>query len=210
MTKALFAALRRFRTAFTAFRARRFLTHGHGLHIGRNATLWAPDRIAIGNNVYIGKDINIECNCEIGDFVLIANRVAFVGKHDHDYRLLGVPVRFSPWIGSTRQPSPWRHEKVVVETDVWIGYGAIVMTGVRIGRGAIVATGSVVTKDVAPYTIVAGVPAREVAKRFTDPTDIANHEASLRGGRFVFSEQGFDEFIIEPALPRQPLPPNAS
>ena len=210
MTKALFAALRRFRTAFTAFRARRFLTPGHGLHIGRNATLWAPDRIAIGNNVYIGKDINIECNCEIGDFVLIANRVAFVGKQDHDSRLLGVPVRFSPWIGSTRQPSPWRHEKVVVETDVWIGYGAIVMTGVRIGRGAIVATGSVVTKDVAPYTIVAGVPAREVAKRFTDPTDIANHEASLRDGRFVFSEQGFDEFIIEPALPRQPIPPNAS
>ncbi len=204
MLRALFAGLRHCRTALTVFRARRFLTHGRGLHIGRNATLWAPDKITIGNNVYIGKDINIECNCEIGDFVLIANRVAFVGKHDHDYRVVGVPVRFSPWIGSVRNPSPWRHESVVVGADVWIGYGAIVMTGVRIGRGAIIATGAVVTKDVAPYTIVAGTPARAVAKRFTDPLDIAAHEASLRDGRFEFSEQGFDAFVIEPALPKRP------
>ncbi len=208
MRHSLLAGLRRCRTAITAFRARTFLTHGYGLHIGRNPTLWAPDKITIGNNVYIGKDVNIECNCAIGDHVLIANRVAFVGRHDHDYRAVGTPIRFSPWIGSARQPSPWRHESVVIETDVWIGYGAIVMTGVRIGRGAIIAAGSVVTKDVSPYTIVAGTPAREVAKRFTDPTDIAAHEASLRDGRFVFSERGFDAFIIEPASSKRPHNPH--
>lgn len=201
MIGTLAAGLRRFRTALTVFRARRFLTHGPGLHIGRNALLWAPDRISIGRDVYIGKDVNIECNCEIGDFALLANRVAFVGRHDHDFRALGVPVRFSPWIGSGKQRSPWREERVVLEPDVWIGYGAIVLTGVRIGRGSVVAAGSIVTRDVEPYSIMAGTPARLVGRRFEDAETIAAHEAAIAGGRFAFSERGFDHFIIEPALP---------
>jgi acetyltransferase-like isoleucine patch superfamily enzyme len=53
---------------------------------------------------------------------------------------------------------------IVVEDDVWIGAGAIITDGVRIGRGAVIAAGAVVTQDVAPHTIVAGVPARQVRK----------------------------------------------
>jgi len=202
MISYLIAGLRRLRTAATVFRARSFLSHGRDLHIGRNATLWAPDRITIGSNVYIGKDVDIECNCEIGDFVLIANRVAFVGRHDHDFRAVGFPVRYAPWIGSARHPSPWRHEKVTVESDAWLGYGVTVLTGVRIGRGAIVAAGAVVTKDVPPYSIVAGSPAKEVGRRFTDSGDIERHEASIRNGRFAFSERGYDRCIISPAVAR--------
>jgi virginiamycin A acetyltransferase len=56
----------------------------------------------------------------------------------------------------------------VVGNDVWIGYGALVMPGVRIGDGAIIATGSVVTADVAPYTIVGGNPAKPVKRRFAE------------------------------------------
>lgn len=57
---------------------------------------------------------------------------------------------------------------VIIGNDVWIGYGAILLAGIHIGDGAIIAAGAVVTKDVAPYTIVGGVPAKTIKKRFAD------------------------------------------
>lgn len=59
------------------------------------------------------------------------------------------------------------HE-IVVGNDVWVGHGAILLGEVRVGNGAILAAGSVVTKDVPPYTIVGGVPARPIRKRFSE------------------------------------------
>ena len=61
---------------------------------------------------------------------------------------------------------------------MWIGFGAVVLTGVTIGRGAVVAAGSVVTRDVPPYAIVAGNPARTLSMRFT-PEEIVEHERLL-------------------------------
>jgi phosphonate metabolism protein (transferase hexapeptide repeat family) len=63
----------------------------------------------------------------------------------------------------------WRRTKMVaIGHDVWIGHGAIVLAGVTIGNGAVVGAGSVVTKDVPPYTIVAGVPAKMIRLRFSN------------------------------------------
>jgi len=59
---------------------------------------------------------------------------------------------------------------IVIGNDVWIGYEAVVMSGVQIGNGAIIGTRAVVTKDVEPYTIVGGVPAKPIKKRFDDET----------------------------------------
>ena len=59
---------------------------------------------------------------------------------------------------------------IVIGNDVWIGYEAVIMAGVHIGNGAIIATRAVVTKDVPPYTIVGGVPAKTIRKRFSDDT----------------------------------------
>ena len=56
----------------------------------------------------------------------------------------------------------------MIGNDVWIGYEAVVMSGVKIGDGAIIGTRAVVTKDVPPYTIVGGIPARPIRKRFDD------------------------------------------
>ncbi|AGF78097.1 phosphonate metabolim protein, transferase hexapeptide repeat family [Desulfocapsa sulfexigens DSM 10523] len=63
-----------------------------------------------------------------------------------------------------------RLRKVVIGHDVWIGHGATIMPGVSIGNGAIIGAGSVVTHDVAPYTIVAGVPEKEIRSRFRSST----------------------------------------
>ncbi len=59
---------------------------------------------------------------------------------------------------------------IVIGNDVWIGYEAVIMSGVQIGNGAIIGTRAVVTKDVEPYTIVGGVPAKPIKKRFDDET----------------------------------------
>ena len=68
-----------------------------------------------------------------------------------------------------RIPEAWDNRgDIVIGNDVWIGYEAVVLAGVTIGDGAIVAARAVVTKDVPPYTIVGGVPARPIRKRFPD------------------------------------------
>lgn len=65
----------------------------------------------------------------------------------------------------------WRkNDKVIIGNDVWIGHNAIILPGVKIGNGAVIACGAVVTKDVEPYTIVGGVPAKTINKRFDDET----------------------------------------
>lgn len=62
--------------------------------------------------------------------------------------------------------------KVIIEDDVWIGCNAVIKQGVHIGKGAVIAAGAVVVKDVSPYTIVGGVPAKVIKQRFT--SDIVN------------------------------------
>ncbi|MEP7277990.1 MAG: DapH/DapD/GlmU-related protein, partial [Bacteroidota bacterium] len=63
----------------------------------------------------------------------------------------------------------------VIEDDVWIGYGSTILSGVKIGRGSIIAAGSLVTKDVLPYSIYAGVPAKKIKNRFDNEADLHAH-----------------------------------
>jgi acetyltransferase-like isoleucine patch superfamily enzyme len=176
---------------------RKFLSHGKGLHIGKGGLFWAPDHIRIGYCVYFGKYVTVEANITIGNYVLIANRVGFVGRHDHDYSAIGYPVRLSPWVGDLEVGHPHRKEQVIVEDDVWIGYNSTVLTGVTIGKGSIVAAGSLVTKDIAPYSIVGGVPARELGRRFSDE-EILEHEAKIKTGEFYYSPFGLSNSVIKP------------
>lgn len=195
----LIAGLKRIRTWAYVFPQRKKITYGRGLHVGKGSRIWAPSRVTIGDNVYIGKDVSIECNCQIGDYGLIANRVAFVGRLDHDFRRVGVPVRFSPWIGANpvRGHTLDLNDEIVVEADVWIGYGVIVLTGVNIGRGAVIAAGAIVTRDIPPYSIAAGVPARVSGRRFDD-AQIKEHEYRIQHGQFEFSERGYNSWVVKP------------
>jgi acetyltransferase-like isoleucine patch superfamily enzyme len=197
----LLAFFRRLQTFLLVANKTRFLTYGSNLHVGRGSRLWALGKIQIGSHVYIGKQVHIEANCEIGDFCLLANRVSIIGRNDHDFSAMGFPMRYAPWIGSKRFPSPHVDTKAVIESDVWLGYGVTVLTGATVGRGSVVAAGSLVTKDIPPYSIAAGVPAKVVGQRFADDAMIAQHEAAVRGGRFAFSERGYDHCVIEPAQP---------
>ena len=198
MIKLLLAIYKRTRTQIYILRTRKILTYGKGLHIGSKVRLWAPQYIKFGMNLYLGHEVSIECNCVIGDNCLVANRVAFVGRNDHDYKSIGIPVRFSPWIGGGSDNRENEQKNVVnVGDDVWIGYGAIILTGVSIGKGTIVATGSVVTSDTPDYSIVGGVPAKVLGRRFSDE-EIMRHEQAIVNGRFEFSEQGCNHWIVEP------------
>ena len=63
-----------------------------------------------------------------------------------------------------------RHGSITIGNDVWIGYEAVILSGVTIGDGAIIGTRAVVTKDIPPYTIVGGVPAKPIRRRFDEET----------------------------------------
>ena len=145
--KSTLAILRRFKTWLAVVGKSSYLIHGYDLHVGRGSTLWAPKQLSIGNNVYIGKYVNIEANCSIGNYCMLANFVSIIGRRDHDYTSIGYPIRFSPWIGSRTNPSPFIDESAVIEDDVWIGFGSIILTGVTIGKGSIIGAGNVVIHD---------------------------------------------------------------
>lgn len=156
------------------------ITIGENSTFGRGTIFWAPNRLTIGNNVYIGKYCTLQADIELGNNIEIANNVGLIGKYDHDYSKVGVNIKDAPWIGDENYNFKGKDKKIIIEDDVWIGYGAIIFTGITIHRGAMIAAGSVVTHDVPAYTIVAGNPAHAIGRRFTDEQIIA-HERFLYG-----------------------------
>jgi len=164
--------------AYRVYAVRSGVVLGKRVHLGLGTILYAPHGMTVGDDVYIGKGCTIECDGEIGAHTMLGNQVGLVGRHDHDVSVVGASVRCAPWIGDKDAAGRGRADAVHIGPDVWIGYGAIVLTGVTIGRGAIVAAGAVVTHDVAPYAIVAGVPARTKGMRFQH-AEIEEHEESL-------------------------------
>jgi acetyltransferase-like isoleucine patch superfamily enzyme len=154
---------------------RRNVHLGKRVHIGVGSVLEAAQSMVIEDDVYIGKYCTIECDGRIGAGTIIANTVGLIGRNDHDHHAIGRTMRYAPWVGDPDYTGPARGERLIIEGDAWIGYGAIVLSGVRVGRGAVIAAGSVVTADVPRYAIVAGVPARVLGTRFTDD-EIRRHE----------------------------------
>lgn len=112
-------------------------------------------RIELGREVFVGfnSEFDISQTLRIGNGVLIAPG-CFITDHNHRHSA-------SRTIASQGCES----QSVVIENDVWLGAHVVVLSGVTIGRGAIVAAGAVVTHDIAPMSIVAGVPAQNIGVR---------------------------------------------
>lgn len=125
------------------------------------------------NQIFIGKytygNINAlifdsKTKLIIGSFCSIAPNVTFIPSADHYLNHISTyPFKSKIIDGSLEGISKG---DIVIGDDVWLGYGSTVLSGVHIGQGAIIASGSVVTKDVPPYAIVGGVPAKVIKFRF--------------------------------------------
>jgi acetyltransferase-like isoleucine patch superfamily enzyme len=149
---------------------------GQRLRAGRGAIISAPHALVIGDNVSIGPRSIVQVDGEIGDFSMIGMHVQIVGRNDHAIDEVGTPYIFSTWAGDR---DAREGDAVHIGRDVWVGGGAIILSGVRIGEGALIGAGSVVTHDVAAYSVVAGSPAREVRRRFPRPSDEIEHALAL-------------------------------
>lgn len=131
---------------------------GNKTYINQSALLFALNgEIHIGQNTYINHHSELiakKSQISIGNNVLIG-MYSIITTTNHGTEMNPLPIRLQEET----------YKDVVIEDDVWLGARVIVLQGVRIGKGAVVAAGAVVTKDVAPYTVVGGVPAKLIKKR---------------------------------------------
>jgi len=136
---------------------------GNNVSILRNTIIECTGVIReIGEGLLIGNDVGIAQNCfiqvrgnvQIGSHVIFGPNVSIFSEN-HNYKQRDVPIMNQ---GATRKG-------VVIEDDVWIGTRTTILDGVHIGKGAIIAAGSIVNKNVEPYSIVGGVPAKFIKYR---------------------------------------------
>ena len=139
---------------------------GRSFHVGQSVSI--GQGFIAGDYVYVGPQSQLPPHVHVGNYSSLSARVAIVGS-DHHYDKPGVPVVFSGRPLSC---------VTTIGQDVLIGHGAILLRGITIGNGAVVGAGAVVTKDVPPYAIVVGVPARILRYRF-DERERAVHEEML-------------------------------
>ncbi|MFT5548673.1 MAG: acetyltransferase-like isoleucine patch superfamily enzyme [Candidatus Azotimanducaceae bacterium] len=134
----------------------------NGAKVGKRCTFYPRVWIAPGRNFVLGDDVDLALDVlittsggvEIGDRTLIGYRTQIISANH------SIPENRGNIFGSGHDKA-----KVTIGKDVWIGGNSMIMPGVTIGNGAIVAGGSVVIKDVPPYTIVGGVPAKVIKER---------------------------------------------
>jgi acetyltransferase-like isoleucine patch superfamily enzyme len=151
----------RFTSIFSKLRVK-YLQHvlkimkvgGNSAMVGSNVYLGKANKITFGSGCRINEKVYLE-EVTIGNDVLIAPNVSILSRM-HEFSRTDIPI--------TQQG--YKKEKMVtIGNDVWLGRNVVVMPGVNIGDGAIVGAGSVVTNDVASYTVVGGIPAKVIKIR---------------------------------------------
>lgn len=135
---------------------------GRGVGIGPDVII--NGNVSIGENTYVNRGSiifsgSIGKYCSIGHYVLIGGESHPLHHLSTSPRMRGVTTGYSEF-----EAPP------IIGSDVWIAAGASVLQGVIVGDGSVIAAGAVVTRDVRPYSIVGGVPAKEIGSRFDDAT----------------------------------------
>lgn len=152
--------------------------HIHDCSLGRYTEVGERSRMSeatLGDYSYIGVDCEVWC-AEIGRFSNIASHVSINATNHPTWRptLHHFTYRAGDyWPDAENEPEffEWRRSnRVVIGHDTWLGHGSTILPGVTIGNSAVVGAGAVVSRDVAPYTIVGGVPARLIRERFDAAT----------------------------------------
>lgn len=156
-----------------AYRKTRFKHCGKNLSLQSGGT-FTYDKISIGDDCFINVNAVMASNDQGGD-IIIGNHVAIgpgVGIFgvNHDIEKVG------EWMIHSHRSTD---KNVVIEDDVWIGANAVILPGVHVGRGSVIGAGSVVTKDVEPYSVNVGVPAKKIKQRFSQE-QITEHENILK------------------------------
>jgi len=128
------------------------------------------EQVRVGKYTYGTLNVKSFGGCKtklhIGSLCSIADKVIFILGGEHNYHKL-----FTYPIGVyllNEEPDTIDKGNIMIGDDVWIGYRSTILSGVTVGQGAIIAAGSVVTKDVPPYAIVGGVPAKVIKYRFSE------------------------------------------
>lgn len=138
-----------------------FNSSGKNIDIEKRAYFGLGNDLKIGNNSGIGigaKIYGIDGNggkVTIGNNVMMASDVTILTLN-HAYKEKDKPMR----------EQGVEFKNVIIENDVWIGYRVTILPGVKVGKGSVIGAGAVVTKNVAPYTVVGGVPAKFIKERF--------------------------------------------
>lgn len=150
------------------FRRKWRKSNAHNLTTAKNC--FKADWVTVGNGTYGELDVrhfgNPDERVVIGNYCSIGPECVFMTGGEHRYDGLST-YPFGVKLGLCENESITRGP-IVLEDDVWLGFRSTVMSGVTIGKGAVVAAGAVVTKDVPPYAIVGGVPARIIKYRFPE------------------------------------------
>jgi acetyltransferase-like isoleucine patch superfamily enzyme len=156
-----------------------WVEYGKNVHVCWSTSIWSPNRkVRLGNNVGIGLHCTINSDLIVGNDVMIAGHVGLISRNAHRHDLVGTSMFQSP-----------RNDRneIIIEDDVWIGFGSIILSGVRIGRGTIIAAGAVVHKDVPRYSIFVPSKGRVIQNRFS-PEEIELHDKELRLAGVIFAD----------------------
>ena len=168
-------------------------------YVGKNVCIIPPLSIDAPQNVYLYDNTKIErgtISATIGKFILKKGSAAAEGLSVHTgNHMMVVGKLYRSVTNEDKQNSGHCYDKdIIVEEDVWIGCNVTLLSGAHIGRGAVVAAGAVVSKDIPPYAVAGGVPAKVIKFKWTID-QILEHESILYPEEERFTREQLEEYF---------------